>query len=88
MTEFDYRREASSLSTVRDHMANSPYRDRIRIPEPLSVLCSKELLVMEMLNGKKLSDALEDELASAMGKDRSHAAEMIKRKRLGESMLL
>jgi aarF domain-containing kinase len=85
MTEFDYRREAESLSTVRQHMTQSPYHGRIRIPEPLSTLSTKELLIMEMLNGKKLSDALEDELASALGGDRDHASALIKRKRLGKS---
>jgi hypothetical protein len=48
--------------------------------------CStKELLIMEMLNGKKLSDSLEDELALALGGDRDHANSLIKRKRLGKS---
>jgi predicted unusual protein kinase regulating ubiquinone biosynthesis (AarF/ABC1/UbiB family) len=85
MTEFDYCREADSLSTVRQHMAQSPYSRRIRIPEPLTKLCTKELLVMEMLNGKKLSDSIEDELAVALGGDKDHASALIKRKRLGRS---
>ena len=39
---------------------------------------------MEMLEGKKLSDALEDELALALGsKDKAMA--LLKRKRLGKS---
>lgn len=85
MTEFDYRREANSLHTIRDHMARSPYRNRVRIPEPLSQLCTKELLVMEMLEGKKFADAVEDKLADALGGEKSNAVELIKRKRLGES---
>lgn len=84
MSEFDYRKEASSLATVRGNMAKSPFHRRIRIPEPLSPLCTKELLIMEMLEGKKLSDAIEDELALALGsKDKAMA--LIKRKRLGKS---
>jgi aarF domain-containing kinase len=84
MTEFDYRREADCLSTVRQHMAESPYHGRIRIPEPFSKLCTKELLVMEMLDGKKLSDAIEDELGSVLGGDRAQASALIKSKRLGK----
>jgi predicted unusual protein kinase regulating ubiquinone biosynthesis (AarF/ABC1/UbiB family) len=83
MSEFDYRKEADSLALVRENMANSPFQRQIRIPEPLSNLCTKDLLIMEMLEGKKLSDALEDELALALGgKDKAEA--MIKRKRLGK----
>jgi aarF domain-containing kinase len=83
MSEFDYRREAGSLERVRENMAKSPFHRRIRIPEPLSKLCSKELLIMEMLEGKNLSDAIEDELALALGgKDKAMA--MIRRKRLGK----
>lgn len=85
MTEFDYKREAESLSTVRRHMTNSPYNNRIKIPEPLSTRSTKELLIMEMLNGKKLSASLEEELVSALGGDPAVASDLIKRKRLGKS---
>ena len=86
MTEFDYRREADSLGKVRRYMSESPYSRRIRVPEPLTALCTKELLMMEMLKGKKLSDAIEDELTTALG-DRDRASALIKRKRLGKSKI-
>lgn len=86
MSEFDYRREAKCLSLVRQNMAKSPFKRKIRIPEPVTKLCSKELLVMQMLEGKKLSDAIEDELALALGgKDKAEA--MIKKKRLGKPQM-
>lgn len=83
MSEFDFRRETASLEAVRDNMANSPFKRRIRIPEPLSALCTKEVLVMEMLDGKKLSEALEDELAVALDSTEKATA-LLKKKRLGK----
>ena len=71
MTEFDYRQEARNLEEVRANMLASPYKDKVTVPEPLHELCSTNLLVMEMLNGKKFADAIEDRLATAIG---SHAA--------------
>ena len=85
MSEFDYRKEARSLATVRENMAKSPYHRRVHVPEPIETLCTKELLVMEMLEGKKLSDALEEELAHALGGSPSDAHALIKQKRLGKS---
>jgi aarF domain-containing kinase len=67
MTEFDYRVEAASLSEVRSNVANSPYRHQVCIPEPLEQLCCKHVLVMQMLNGVKLIDAIEDGLVGAIG---------------------
>ena len=82
MTEFDYRVEANSLATVGRHMDNSPYKNKIRIPEPFTNLCTKECLIMEMLHGKKLSDAIEDELAAVLGGDRTKAEALIKAKQM------
>lgn len=83
MTEFDYRKEAESLQVVRSHLMKSSYNTLVTVPEPCPKLCSKELLVMEMLHGKKLSDTMEDDLAAALGGSRKDADELIKRKRLG-----
>lgn len=83
MTEFDYRKEGESLEAVRSHLLKSPYRTRVRVPEPYKKICSKELLIMEMLHGKKLSDAMEEDLASALGGSKAGADEWIKRRRLG-----
>ena len=54
MTEFDYQNEARSLRDVRATMENSEYSKHIKIPEPVDTLYSQNLLVMEMLNGKKI----------------------------------
>lgn len=83
MSEFDYRREAGSLARVRLIMSTSPFRGKVKVPEPLQAICTKELLVMEMLNGKKLSDSLEDDLAAALGSNKELAEELMQRKRIG-----
>jgi aarF domain-containing kinase len=83
MTEFDYRKEAQSLATVRRQMNESPYKKRIRIPEPFMDMCTKECLIMEMLHGKKLSDAIEDELATILS-DKAQACALIRAKQMGE----
>jgi aarF domain-containing kinase len=74
MTEFDYRDEAVSLQDVRQNMMQSPYKSRVAVPEPFKSLCSKYVLVMEMLPGKKLAEAVEDNLALAFGGDRALAS--------------
>jgi predicted unusual protein kinase regulating ubiquinone biosynthesis (AarF/ABC1/UbiB family) len=76
MTEFDYRDEAEGLSHVRENMANSPYWDHVRVPEPVQYLTSKEVLVMEMLTGPKLMSAIQEELVAAFG-DKQKAEEFI-----------
>jgi aarF domain-containing kinase len=82
MSEFDYRREAQSLDTVRRSLSRSPFRKLVHVPEPLRSLCTKELLVMEMLQGKKLSDSFEDELRDALGGDPDVAQSFLRKKRL------
>ncbi|CAJ1895898.1 unnamed protein product [Cylindrotheca closterium] len=81
MSEFDYRNEARSLSRVRRNMMISPFQGRIVVPEPVSKLSSKELLIMQMLEGKKWSEAIEDDLALALG-GKEEASALIKAKRL------
>ena len=77
MSEFDYHNEALSLRDVRKNLSNSPYKKYVAIPQPHLRLCCKNILVMEMLNGKKLVDDVEDRLASALGGKKEAAKEMI-----------
>jgi aarF domain-containing kinase len=60
MTEFDYQEEAKNLDKVRCNIAKSPYASRIVIPKPHIELCTKEVLVMEFLKGRKLLDGIQD----------------------------
>uniref|UniRef100_A0A6U3QC26 Protein kinase domain-containing protein n=1 Tax=Ditylum brightwellii TaxID=49249 RepID=A0A6U3QC26_9STRA len=80
MTEFDYKNEAESLKTIRLNMARSPYTDKIRIPEPATSLCSKNMLVMEMLEGKKLAVAIEDRLSRILNGNKDLARKVLKTK--------
>jgi aarF domain-containing kinase len=79
-TEFDYRDEAKNLDEVRINMLASPYSDKVTVPQPIHSLCSKNLLVMEMLEGKKFSDAIEQRLSKAIG-SADAAKEFIRRRR-------
>lgn len=67
MTEFDYCREARSLQTVRDSImhSSSQYRHRVCVPKPIHELCCENVLVMEMLHGKKLIDSIRGSLVDA-----------------------
>ena len=84
MNEFDYRKEANSLQEVGDGLGRSQFCKMVGVPRPFSNLCSKEVLVMEMLHGKKLSDSLEDDLERAIGGGGVDVRELIRRRRLGK----
>jgi aarF domain-containing kinase len=60
MTEFNYVEEAKNLDTVRSNIAKSPYAAKVAIPEPMMELCTKEVLVMEFLKGRKLLEGIQD----------------------------
>lgn len=80
MTEFDYINEARNLKRVRENMARSPYANKVKVPEPMIDLCSKNLLVMEYLSGKKLADSIEEKLARILGGDVQMARRVLKAK--------
>ena len=80
MTEFDYINEANNLKVVRGNMQKSPYRNKVVVPQPRIDLCSKNLLVMEYLPGKKLAEHIEDRLASILGGDVVSARKVLKAK--------
>ena len=67
LTEFDYNNEALDLKEVRANMARSRYANKVVVPEPRIDLCSKNMLTMEFLPGKKLAETIEDSLASIVG---------------------
>ena len=81
MTEFDYQQEAASLMEVRHNLMNSAYKDRVCVPEALTSLCCKEVLVMEMLNGPKLITAIQEDLHAAFGDQRTATEFLAERKK-------
>jgi ABC1 atypical kinase-like domain len=81
MTEFNYLQEAESLQTVRNNLLQSRYRDRVCIPEPVMDLCCESVLVMELLHGKKLTEAIHDKLVVAMGGDHNRVHEFLKQRK-------
>lgn len=81
MTEFDYRNEAEALKEVRKNMLNSPYRNRVCVPEPMEELCCEHVLVMEMLHGKKLIDSIRDQLTAAVSGNEEKATQFLAQRR-------
>ena len=59
MTEFDYQHEALSLELARANLMRSKFTKMVEIQETIGELCSKDILVMENLNGIKLAEAIE-----------------------------
>lgn len=61
-------------------MQKSPYANKVVVPNPVIDLCSKNLLVMEFLPGKKLADSIEEKLARLLGGDVQVARKVLKAK--------
>jgi aarF domain-containing kinase len=61
MTEFDYRLEAKNLKQVANNLRKSKYNRRVAIPMPHERFCSRKVLVMEYLKGKRLIDGIRDQ---------------------------
>jgi len=66
-TEFDYQKEALNLQTVRDNLTKAGYvgPDKMCVvPKPYMEYCTKHVLVMEELNGEKLPQVLQQDVAN------------------------
>ena len=83
-TEFDYNKEASSLTKVHDNMMISPFANKVYVPRPIHGLCGKHLLVMEMLEGGRLVDHARNTLAHALGGDDKLARKLIDDRKQGK----
>eukprot|EP00959_Pyramimonas_sp_CCMP1952_P037605 787597-Pyramimonas_sp.AAC.1 len=59
LTEFDYRKEAQNLERVRQNIMPT-WGHRVAVPQPVLDLCSEQVLVMQHLPGKKLTDGIRD----------------------------
>lgn len=56
-TEFDYALEAENLEQIRDGVLPN-WEHLVDIPRPIKHLCTKHILTMTYLPGKKLEEAL------------------------------
>ncbi len=86
MTEFDYRNEASNLHSVRENMLSSPYKRRVKVPEPLLGYSTKNVLFMEKLDGEKLVSSAERKLSEAFKGDEDLAKSLMYERRKGEKV--
>lgn len=62
LTEFDYVEEARNLEQVRVKIMPR-FKGKVEIPQAYTELCSKNILVMEFLDGVKLVDGIKEELS-------------------------
>ena len=85
MTEFDYNREAMNLKTVRRNMMESPYRNKVVVPQPIAKYSTQNVLIMEYLDGTKFEKAIENDLIEALGGDTKLAKSYVREKRTGKS---
>jgi aarF domain-containing kinase len=83
MTEFDYRQEASNLRIARSNMMESPFKNKVVIPEPIEDCSSPYVLVMELLEGEKLAEAAESQLTQILEGNRALARDIIRERRKG-----
>ena len=60
-TELDYQDEAHNLKEVQKNMVEYGFQPReVVVPSPIPALCTKRLLVMELLPGPKLIDGIRE----------------------------
>lgn len=55
--ELDYRIEATNMTAMALTQARHPKSERVRIPTHYADLCTRKVLVLELINGHTLSDA-------------------------------
>ena len=84
MTEFDYMNEAANLKSVRENMLNSPYRNHVYVPEPLLKFSTRNVLIMEKLEGEKIASDAERKLTNALNGDKTLAKTLMEERRKGE----
>jgi aarF domain-containing kinase len=62
MTEFDYVGEATNLDRICNNIM-PVWGHKVAIPRPVMPLCTKDVLVMDFLSGKRLVDGIRDQYA-------------------------
>jgi len=69
-SEFDYSEEAKLLDEIHTNL-RSEWSDKVVVPQSYPELCTKQVLVMDMLKGIKLVDGIKrqyEKIAADMGK--------------------
>jgi aarF domain-containing kinase len=61
-SEFEYSAEAEQLDAMATIMQHSPFASQIYVPRPHIDLCSKRVLVMDLVKGHKLLKGLREQL--------------------------
>jgi len=68
LTEFDYALEAKNLNEIRSNILPK-WSHKVIIPKPYLSLCTKRVLVMEFIPGRKVSDIFNEYIESLARRD-------------------
>eukprot|EP00939_MAST-03C_sp_MAST-3C-sp1_P001451 g1451.t1 len=81
--EFDYREEARNLTQVRENLSRAGFLPaEVEVPRPHSDLCTRRMLVMDLLRGPKLVDGLRSYISVLASKENMTTNEFEERERL------
>lgn len=75
LTEFDYQLEAKNLNEIRNNLLPF-WSDQVIVPKPYLDLCTKRVLVMEFVPGRKVSDIFNEYIETLAMKNEKSVPEM------------
>lgn len=73
LEELDFAREASIMAEIGENVADD---ERVRVPETYDDLCSEQVVAMEYVEGRKITD---DDALEAAGTDATEMATLVAR---------
>jgi aarF domain-containing kinase len=75
LTEFDYQLEALNLNEIRNNLFPF-WSDKVIVPKPFLDLCTKRVLVMEFVPGRKVSDIFNEYIEMLAAKNGKSVTEI------------
>jgi aarF domain-containing kinase len=77
LTEFDYKLEAENLREIHNNLiTNGPWGSTVVVPKPYTDMCSKNVLVMDFIQGRKVSDIFSEYLNEIALKEKKSVGEI------------
>ena len=75
LTEFDYQLEAKNLNEIRNNLLPE-WSDKVVVPRPFLDLCTKRVLVMEFVEGRKVSEIFNEYIEQLAERKQVNVREM------------
>ena len=72
ITEFNYKKEAHNLNLAYTYLQKTKFKNLIEIPKPYLLLCSKNILIMEYLDGIQLIHGIKQHYAKLVDETRKN----------------